>query len=424
MADGKVKGMDDQNIRAGKAKEGAKEMVAASLRKAFEVFDTDKDGMISDFEFLEALTREVNGIQAYTDDKARKLFKEVDTNGDGQISYEEFVKKWAGPTSAHALKNAQLMLTMEGGEAACDAIFAKFDKDMSGSISTRELTQAIQDFGAKMGIPWKQGDIDKVIKKYDIDDRNEKFGDKGGLSKIEFKQLIADMMAKAGPGGKQSYSLSSEHRSLPMVQKEAELGPLVADKDYGISRDTISQEDIDALASQVAAAKAQRKADADAAARAAAEIAALQMQAKAAGDAAMKAAVDAQLAKAADAVKAKVEKAKADEIAALAAKKKADEDAAAKKKAYDEYLFKKAGEYMASKSTAKADAEAEAAKDSEAKKLEEEAKEARRAAKLAEMAEETAKNAAAVAEAAWKKTQASMAADTAAKDEASDYIGR
>ncbi|XP_054777737.1 probable calcium-binding protein CML35 [Prosopis cineraria] len=59
-----------------------------SLREAFEVFDTDRDGKISAEELLEFF--KAIGDERCTLEECRRMIKRVDRNGDGFVCFEEF----------------------------------------------------------------------------------------------------------------------------------------------------------------------------------------------------------------------------------------------------------------------------------------------------------------------------------------------
>ena len=62
---------------------------SAELKKAFEVMDANKDGVVTKDELktlLKGLGEEV------TDEVVEEMIKIADDNGDGKIQFEEFVK--------------------------------------------------------------------------------------------------------------------------------------------------------------------------------------------------------------------------------------------------------------------------------------------------------------------------------------------
>ena len=61
----------------------------AELRKAFDVMDANKDGVVTPDELKKLLT----GLgEDVTDDVVQEMINIADTNGDGKVDFEEFVK--------------------------------------------------------------------------------------------------------------------------------------------------------------------------------------------------------------------------------------------------------------------------------------------------------------------------------------------
>ena len=62
---------------------------AEELKKAFEVMDANKDGVVT----KEELTQLLKGLgEDVTDDVVDEMIKIADENGDGKIQFEEFCK--------------------------------------------------------------------------------------------------------------------------------------------------------------------------------------------------------------------------------------------------------------------------------------------------------------------------------------------
>ena len=62
---------------------------AAELKKAFEVMDTNKDGVVTRDELTTLLK---NLGENVSDDVVDEMIKIADDNGDGKIQFDEFVK--------------------------------------------------------------------------------------------------------------------------------------------------------------------------------------------------------------------------------------------------------------------------------------------------------------------------------------------
>jgi len=61
------------------------------LQEAFQVFDTNNDGFISEAELRYAMT---NLGESLSDDDLKSMIKAADLDGDGQINYNEFRYLW------------------------------------------------------------------------------------------------------------------------------------------------------------------------------------------------------------------------------------------------------------------------------------------------------------------------------------------
>lgn len=68
--------------------------VKEDLRKAFDVFDVNKDGKIT-AEELCTMLRRLRGEEVTVED-CMKMVSAVDANGDGVVSFEEFEKMMMG----------------------------------------------------------------------------------------------------------------------------------------------------------------------------------------------------------------------------------------------------------------------------------------------------------------------------------------
>ncbi|CAF2774344.1 unnamed protein product [Rotaria sp. Silwood2] len=134
------------------------------LKDAFDLFDSDKSGKISEKELgnvFKALSIKVS------DSQLKKLVAEMDTDKSGQIEFDEFCRVMA---DAFFKKHSQDELR---------AAFRQFDQDGSGFIQASEL----ENIMIKMGKRFNKAQIDALVKSLDTS------GD-GKISFDEFVQLF------------------------------------------------------------------------------------------------------------------------------------------------------------------------------------------------------------------------------------------
>ena len=132
--------------------------------QAFEVFDKNKDGMISRQE-LKTIMRSLG--QNPTEDDIEEMLLNVDRDKDGQISYEEFMK----------IISQQIKASEDVDEMA--EAFAVFDVDKDGYITKSELHQVMNRLGENL----TDEQLDAMIKEADTD------GD-GKINIAEFRLLM------------------------------------------------------------------------------------------------------------------------------------------------------------------------------------------------------------------------------------------
>lgn len=113
------------------------------LRKAFQRYDTETDGMLSFAEFEKALED-----YGYSHEELENMFHGADLDGTGKIRYTEFL---AATIEAHGAINEERL-----AEA-----FDRLDSDDSGYISTKNLREM---FGGEL----LASDIDVIIDEADI----------------------------------------------------------------------------------------------------------------------------------------------------------------------------------------------------------------------------------------------------------------
>jgi len=139
-----------------------------ALRKAFKFFDTDASGDIDPDEFYAAM--HAFGLE-FTEDQVLALFGYYDTDRDGSLSYYEFIDKVlesgfgldTGPKPAPVMvqlapinderADVEVRTVLRADdihEKSCRDIFDRFDANKSGEIDIRELQQLTRALGLSM----------------------------------------------------------------------------------------------------------------------------------------------------------------------------------------------------------------------------------------------------------------------------------
>ncbi|CAF1956372.1 unnamed protein product [Rotaria magnacalcarata] len=134
------------------------------LQDAFNIFDSDKSGQISEKEVgnvLKALNIKIN------DDQLKKFVATMDTDKSGQIGFDEFCRVMS---ESFFKKHSEQELR---------TVFGKFDHDNSGYIQAEELESIM----TKMGRRFKKSEIDALLQSLDIDND-------GKISFDEFVKLF------------------------------------------------------------------------------------------------------------------------------------------------------------------------------------------------------------------------------------------
>ena len=74
----------------------------AEILAAFERFDVNRDGRISEAEFVAILTRETSQRASLSPDEAKQLFAKADLDRAGHVEYKKFAAAWATHLAARA----------------------------------------------------------------------------------------------------------------------------------------------------------------------------------------------------------------------------------------------------------------------------------------------------------------------------------
>lgn len=153
----------EQGERAAKRafeKRGAKEAAEAkaandariaSLKKSFDVFDSDGSGALSSEEVLEILTKMTTGGHPLTEDDAIEFIKEFDRDGDGMLDLNEFICAM-GVVSDAVDKDEDGEADMKAGGGDYDGKEDEFAKALAegstinvAGIKSGEISSAVHD---------------------------------------------------------------------------------------------------------------------------------------------------------------------------------------------------------------------------------------------------------------------------------------
>lgn len=102
-----------------------------SLKKQFQIFDTDNSGFLEKEELKEAIQK---SNYAISEDEIDDIIKNLDLANNGVINYTEFLSATIDLNSI--LTQTKLM-----------ALFKTFDVDQTGQISKANIKQAFTKFG-------------------------------------------------------------------------------------------------------------------------------------------------------------------------------------------------------------------------------------------------------------------------------------
>jgi len=137
------------------------------LKDAFEMFDRDKDGLISNKELgniLRSLGHEPNDVEI------ADMINDVDSDEDGKIDFNEFM---------HLMHKRAKDSDIE--EELCEA-FRLFDKESEGRISSSEFRHIMLTLGERLS----EDEVDEMIKE----------ADSKGDGYIYYKEFVKVMLSK------------------------------------------------------------------------------------------------------------------------------------------------------------------------------------------------------------------------------------
>jgi Ca2+-binding EF-hand superfamily protein len=140
--------------------------------KAFNMFDTSKDGFIPSTYILPAL--KTLGW-ALTETDAVQIILDMDTNMSGYVEYAQFAE-WIIRQESENNDTTDPIEVIRGA-------FQHIDKDGSGSITATELLEALRELGEDLDYE----DVQKIVSEADENDD-------GNIDIHEFGMLMKNVM--------------------------------------------------------------------------------------------------------------------------------------------------------------------------------------------------------------------------------------
>jgi calcium-binding protein CML len=151
----------------------------AEMRKVFERFDENKDGVICSDELSRFMKR--LGFEM-SDDDVQILVKTVDENSKGTVNFSEFYALYSSLSGGDSAHSADEKAHEEEHEQNLKQAFKVFDKDGDGFISVLELQSVLLSLGMQEGRSLKK--CEQMIKGVDADGN-------GKVCFKEFKKLMS-----------------------------------------------------------------------------------------------------------------------------------------------------------------------------------------------------------------------------------------
>ena len=108
----------------------------SEYKEAFDMFDTNHDGLITAKEIYKILKNFGNPV---TKQEIDSMIANIDTSGDGQLDFEEFV----------TLMTQQIEVKEISDEDAVIQAFRNFDKNNDGKITNYEFKVILTQLGDK-----------------------------------------------------------------------------------------------------------------------------------------------------------------------------------------------------------------------------------------------------------------------------------
>ncbi|KAF0314491.1 Calmodulin [Amphibalanus amphitrite] len=144
----------------------------ASLRRQFDLLDTDEDGHISPVH----LTNVLRSIDLHiTDTEMDEVMAKTDVDGDGIITFEDFVEAF------RTSRREELAKADHERQANLRQTFQIFDRRNFGTISPKDIWNVMRSLGKNIPLE----DIEDIVAEIDQD----------GDSRISYSEFVQCVFA-------------------------------------------------------------------------------------------------------------------------------------------------------------------------------------------------------------------------------------
>jgi len=145
-----------------------------AVKKMFADADLDKNGSLSEDEFVKLMVGKLN-FSGYDVD-VRALFKRFDIDHTGTLQTDEFCSMLFNEPGSRATtaigKVREILTKRSGGVSSLKSLGLQFrllDSDSSGSLTRSELDAGLDKFMRGFGVHLSKAEIDELFKLFDVD---------------------------------------------------------------------------------------------------------------------------------------------------------------------------------------------------------------------------------------------------------------